>query len=128
MGVFYQKRSRNIIVLQLSFVYFCTGKALIEHSWKGLLQNRLTRVGENNLENMLNLAQKPHPVVKILVFPIIFETTARVLRQEHFFDQHVIVFVKNDRITISVPIILSINQWRLSYKKASYGQWYTYLN
>ena len=128
MGVFYQKRSRNIIVLQLSFVYFCTGKALIEHSWKGLLQNRLTKVGENNLENMLNLSQKPHPVVKILVFPIIFETTSRVLRQEHFFDQHVIVFVKNDRITISVPIILSINQWRLSYKKASYGQWYTYLN
>ena len=72
--------------------------------------------GENDLENMLNLAQKQHPVVKVLVFPIIFETTARALRQEHFFDPHVIVFVKNDWITISVPIILSINQWSLSFK------------
>ena len=59
---------------------------------------------------MLNVAQKLHPVVKILVFPIIFETTARVLRQGHFFDPHVIVFQKNDRITMSVPIILGINQ------------------
>ena len=59
---------------------------------------------------------KNHTAVKVLVFPIIFETTARALRQGHFFDPHVIVFVKNDWITISVPIILSINQWSLSFK------------
>ena len=55
------------------------------------------------------MAQKTHPVVKFLVFPIIFETTAGALRQGNFFDTHVIVFVKNDRTPISVPIILSIN-------------------
>ena len=59
---------------------------------------------------MLNLAQKPHPVVKVLLFTIIFETLARALRQGNFLDPHVIIFVKNDRIAISVPIILSINQ------------------
>ena len=62
---------------------------------------------------MLNLAQKPHPVVKVLVFPVIFETTAKALRQGHFFGPHATVFVKNDRITISASIILSINQWSL---------------
>ena len=30
-----------------------------------------------------------------------------------FCDLHVIAFVKNDRITISVPIILSINLYRV---------------
>ena len=59
---------------------------------------------------MLNLAQKLHPAVKFLVFPVIFETTAWALRQGYFLDLYVIVFVKNDRIAISVPIILIINQ------------------
>ena len=59
---------------------------------------------------MLNLAQKPHPVVKVLVFPIIFETTPKTLRQGHFFGPHATVFVKYHRITISAPINLSINQ------------------
>ena len=51
-----------------------------------------------------------HPVVRFLVFPVIFETTAEVLRQIHFLDFHVIVFVEADRITTSTPIILSIYQ------------------
>ena len=55
-------------------------------------------------------AQKPQPVVKLFVFPTIFETTAGAQRPGYFLDLHVIFFIKNDRITISVPIILSINQ------------------
>ena len=39
------------------------------------------------------------------------------MRQEHFLDLHVIAFVKNGLITISVPIILSINQWSLYHLK-----------
>ena len=66
---------------------------------------------------MLNFGSKLHPVVKFLAFPVIFETTTRALRQEHFLDLHVIVFVKNGRITTSVPIILSINQWSLYHLK-----------
>ena len=66
---------------------------------------------------MLNLGSKLHPVVKFLAFPVIFETTTGALRQEHFLDLHVIIFVKNGRITTSVPIMLSINQWSLYHLK-----------
>ena len=58
---------------------------------------------------MLNLGLKTFPSSEILVFPVISETTAEALRQGHFLDLHVIVFVKNDRFIISVSIILSIN-------------------
>ena len=77
----------------------------------GLLRNRLTEVGGHNFQKArLIQAQKLHPVVRFLVFLVIFETTAGALRQKHFFDLHVIVLVKNGRITTSLPIILSINQ------------------
>ena len=42
-----------------------------------------------------------------------FLNHAETLRQGHFLDLHVIVFVKNDRIAISFPIILSVNRWSL---------------
>ena len=42
--------------------------------------------------------------------------------RNHFLDLHAVAFVKNDRLTISVPIILNINHWRLSIKKVSDGQ------
>ena len=64
-------------------------------------------------------AQKLHPVVKFLVLPVIFETTAGALRHDHLFDLHVIVFIKNARITTSVPNILSFNQWSLYHLKES---------
>ena len=50
---------------------------------------------------MLNLGSNTYPVVKLLVF--------RVTETGHFLDLHAIGFVKNDRIAILVPIILSIN-------------------
>ena len=50
-------------------------------------------------------------MIKFLVFSVIFETTTEALWQGRFFDLPVIIFVKKDRITISVPIIWSINQW-----------------
>ena len=42
-----------------------------------------------------------------------FEIIAGALRQGYFFDLIVTVFVKNDRITVSVPIIIIKNQWSL---------------
>ena len=66
---------------------------------------------------MLSLGSKTWPSSQILVSPVIFETTAGTLRQGHFLDLNVIAFCKNDRITISVPIILSINQWSLYHFK-----------
>ena len=73
---------------------------------------------------MLNLGSKKlPPVLKFLVFPIIFETTTGVLRQGHFLDLHVIAFVKTDQITISFAIISSINWWSLyNLKKVSNRQ------
>ena len=50
-------------------------------------------------------------MVRFFVFSVIFETTTEELWQARFLDLHAIAFAKNDRITISVPIILSINQW-----------------
>ena len=58
---------------------------------------------------MFNLGLKTSPSSQILVFPVIFENTAGAMRQEYFFDLHV-VFVKNGRITTSFPIVLSITQ------------------
>ena len=63
---------------------------------------------------MLNLGSETSPSSQILSIPVIFESTAGAQRQEHFFDLHVIVFVKNCRPTTSVPIILSINQLSLN--------------
>ena len=58
-------------------------------------------------------------MIKFLVFSVIFETTTEALWQGRFFDLPVIIFVKKDRITLSVPIILSINQWSF-YKLKMY--------
>ena len=57
---------------------------------------------------MLNLGSKTSPSSQIFTIPSDFLNHAETLRQGHFFDLHVIVFVKNDRITISVPVILSV--------------------
>ena len=66
---------------------------------------------------MLNLGSKTWPSSQILVSPVIFETTAGTLRQGHFLDLNVIAFCKNDRITISVPIILAqINEGSIILK------------
>ena len=55
----------------------------------GLLRNRLTELGGNDFQKTcLIQAQKLHPVVKFLVFPVIFETTAEALRQGYFLDLH----------------------------------------
>ena len=59
---------------------------------------------------MLNLGSRTSPSSQTFSISVIFETTTEALRQGHFLDLHVIVFVNNDRITISVPIILSINR------------------
>ena len=55
------------------------------------------------------LSSKTSPSSQIFSIHVIFQNTAEALRQGHFLDLHVIVFVKNDRFTISVLIILSIN-------------------
>ena len=59
---------------------------------------------------MLSLGSKTSLSSQVLLFPVVFETNAGTLRQGHFLDLHVNFFVKNDRITISVPVILSINK------------------
>ena len=66
---------------------------------------------------MLNLGSKTLPSSQIYTIPSDFWNHAETLKQGHFLDLHVIVFVKNDRITISVPIILSINRWSLYHLK-----------
>ena len=75
-----------------------------------LLRKRLTVIGGKKFQKTcLIQAQKFHLVVKVLVFPAIFETIAGALRQEHFLDLYVIVFVTNGQITTliynEVPII-----------------------
>ena len=68
---------------------------------------------------MLNLGSKTSPSSQIFTIPSNFRNHAVTPRQGHFLDLHVIVFVKNDRITVSVPIILSINQRSLYHLKKS---------
>ena len=68
---------------------------------------------------MLNLGSKTSPRTQIFTIPSNFRNHAETPRQEHFLDLHIIVFVKNDRITVSVPIILSINQRSLYHLKKS---------
>ena len=53
---------------------------------------------------MLNLGSKTSTSSQIVSIPSNF--------RNHFVDLHVVVFIKNDRLTISIPIILNINQWR----------------
>ena len=59
---------------------------------------------------MLTLGSKTSPSSQAFLFPVIFETTTGALRQRHFLDLHDIDFVKNDRITVSVPITLNKNR------------------
>ena len=58
---------------------------------------------------MLNLGLKTSPSSQIFTIPSDFRNHAETLRQGDFPDLHVIVFVKNDQITILVPTFLSIN-------------------
>ena len=66
---------------------------------------------------MLNLGSKTSLSSHIFTIPSTFRDHAETLRQGHFLDLHTIVFVKNDQITISVPIILSIYRWILYNSK-----------
>ena len=59
---------------------------------------------------MLNLGSKTSLSSQNFTIPSNFRNHAETLRQGHFLDLHVIVFVKNDRITVSVPINLRINK------------------
>ena len=58
---------------------------------------------------MLNLDSKNSSSCQISSIPRNFQSTAGALRHDHLFDLHVIVFIKNGRITTSAPIILSNN-------------------
>ena len=78
--------------------------------------------GNEFLENMLNLGSKTSPRSQIFTIPSNFRNHVETPRQGHFLDLHVTDFVKNDRITVSVPIILSINQRSLYHFKKKSGR------
>ena len=66
---------------------------------------------------MLNLGSKTSSSSQIFTIPSNFRNQAEALKQGHFLDLHVIVFIKYYWITISVTIILSINRWGLYHFK-----------
>ena len=59
---------------------------------------------------MLNLVSKASPSSQVFGIPSNFGSHHLGTEAGHLLHLHVIVFVKNDRIAISVSVILSINQ------------------
>ena len=68
---------------------------------------------------MLNLGSKTSPSSQIFSIPSNFRNHRWGTETGAFPWPSCIVFVKNDRITILVPIILSINQWSIYQLKKS---------
>ena len=66
---------------------------------------------------MLNLGSKTSPSSLVFSIPSNFRNHCWGTETGIFAWPSCIAFVKNDRITISVPIIVSINQWRLYHLK-----------
>ena len=55
---------------------------------------------------MLNLGSKNSPISQIFSIPSNLQNHRWVLRQEHFLDLHLIVYIKNGQITTSIPVVI----------------------